>query len=577
MNENVIAMPSGQGEAPPVEETGKVPNPSEGLQNNGSGSGANGRTSPQGSPEGPADLLILPSGEVTITECANKLFGRIGPTRTLFIRGGVVMKVWSRSDGGSALEIMKPAAARSLFEKYGRLFAWRKGENGAWVLKPATCSLEMADALLQSQEARETLPLVAGLSNCPILREVGGTLVPSGVGYDEHTKLFVTGGACPPDVELDVAVKSLSGLLCEFDFDSEGDKSRAIASLITPALKFGGFIKGNVPADVAEADQSQSGKTYRQKLIAAVYNEKPSLVTNREGGVGSVDESLSQRLIEGRPFIQLDNFRGRLSSQHLEAFLTADGEFPCRIPHHGEVLIRPDKFFIFLSSNGVDTTRDFANRSSIIRIRKKPDGYIYWKAREGDLLAHVRANQAWFLGCVFAVVRAWYEAGCPRTEETRHDFREWVQILDWIVQKIFGGARIMDGHRQAQDNVSSPAMVFLRRVAIAAEQGSRLGDLLTATDLWRLCEESAIDVPGLPNGAEESPAVKRIGCVLSRVFGKGDNVEVDSYQVRRQEQQLKRDDGQGYFPQKLYCIERSSPPPTDPQATAATAATAVAG
>ena len=106
-----------------------------------------------------------------------------------------------------------------------------------------------------------------------------------------------------------------------------------IASLITPALKSGGFIKGRVPADVAEADQSQSGKTYRQKVIAALYNEQLSLVTSREGGVGSIDESLNQALVAGRPFIQFDNFRGRFESAHLEAFLTAEGSFPCRVPH----------------------------------------------------------------------------------------------------------------------------------------------------------------------------------------------------------------------------------------------------
>jgi hypothetical protein len=90
-----------------------------------------------------------------------------------------------------------------------------------------------------------------------------------------------------------------------------GDRSRAIASFITPALKTGGLIQGKVPADVAEADQSQSGKTYRQKLVAAVYNESVSIVSQKIGGVGSVDESLSARLVEGRPFIQFDNFRGR--------------------------------------------------------------------------------------------------------------------------------------------------------------------------------------------------------------------------------------------------------------------------
>jgi len=85
------------------------------------------------------------------------------------------------------------------------------------------------------------------------------------VGYDEDTGVLVTAGKEPAVVPLTEAVAALTKLIVEFDFQCPGDRSRAIASFITPALKIGGLIQGKVPADVAEADQSQSGKTYRQK------------------------------------------------------------------------------------------------------------------------------------------------------------------------------------------------------------------------------------------------------------------------------------------------------------------------
>src|SRR5205814_1161233 len=162
------------------------------------------------------------------------------------------------------------------------------------------------------------------LMNCPVMREVDGKLSVAGPGYDEKTRLFVTGGEVPPELELGEALAGLESLFAEFEFQSKGDRARAFASLISPALRAGGLITGRVPADVAEADQSQSGKTYRQKVMAAVYGERLSLVTDRRGGVGSIDESLSQALVAGRPFIQFDNFRGRFESKHLEAFMTAE-------------------------------------------------------------------------------------------------------------------------------------------------------------------------------------------------------------------------------------------------------------
>src|SRR5262245_42173405 len=44
----------------------------------------------------------------------------------------------------------------------------------------------------------------------------------------------------------------------------------------------------------------------------------PYFAARRIGGVGSLDESYSQALLSGRPFVMIDNLRGRLDSQLLE-------------------------------------------------------------------------------------------------------------------------------------------------------------------------------------------------------------------------------------------------------------------
>jgi hypothetical protein len=81
-------------------------------------------------------------------------------------------------------------------------------------------------------------------------------------------------------------------LLSDFDFVTASDKSRAVASFIAPALRFGRLIGADFPLDLAEADESQSGKTYRQKVACAIYGEKPYVIARRENGVGSLDESI---------------------------------------------------------------------------------------------------------------------------------------------------------------------------------------------------------------------------------------------------------------------------------------------
>jgi hypothetical protein len=241
-------------------------------------------------------------------------------------------------------------------------------------------------------------------------------------------------------------------------------------------------LRGNIPIDVAEADLSQAGKGYRLDLVCALYNEYSSFVTARQGGVGSVDETFSSKLVTARPFICLDNFRGRLDSQHLEAFLTCPILFSVRIPYHGEILVDPKRFILQMTSNGVEATRDLANRASICRIRKR----LNFSYR--DTLAELKKRQPYFLGCVFSILAAWIANGKPRTTDCRHDFREWSQTLDWIVQHLLGCTPLMDGHEAAQERVSNPTLPWARAVVLAVARENRLGASFIASELVELCD-----------------------------------------------------------------------------------------
>lgn len=497
-------------------------------------------------------LVTLPGNEVTITDCAKELFPLLARSGEVFKRGKVVVTV-GRNDAGE-FEIMplRPDAARSRFEKYAQLFAWRAGRDGKLVLKPTVCPGETAQALLACHVAVEILPPITGVVNCPFLFEVNGQLQMGGPGYHAETGLMVVNDRQPEIVPLPEAVAALKSLLAEFDFQSPGDYSRALASFITPALRMGDLIPGPVPADVAEADASQSGKTYRQKMVAALYGEKVSPVPEKKNGVGSIDEFFMERLVAGRPFIQFDNFRGRLDSPTLEAFFTCESNFPCRIAGLRSIDVDPTRFFILLSSNGVDTTRDFANRASIIRIRKRHG--VTFK----DTLGEIRARHPYYLGAVFAVVKAWHAAGKPRTLDTRHDFRTWAQPLDWIVQNIFQAAPLMDGHQQAQERVSNPVMNWLRAIALEVDRQGQLGQPLSASELYELGDAAGIPVLDLPLQANEDRAIKMIGKRLGTVFAAADRINCDQYQIERAIKWKPRPDGGGTYECKTYTFTKSA-------------------
>jgi hypothetical protein len=191
------------------------------------------------------------------------------------------------------------------------------------------------------------------------------------------------------------------------------------------------------------------------------------------------------------------------------------------------------RFLLQLTSNGIETTRDLANRASICRIRKHPEGYQFKGYPEGDLLTHVRANQPYYLGCVFEVIKEWHSQGKPKVQECHHDFREWAMTLDWIVQELFDAAPLLDGHRTAQERASNPALNWLRSVALAVKAESQQDEELTASSIVEVCHNHGLDIPGLKNLTDDDQAKLRVGTVMSNLFRNTNPVQVEEFEVTR--------------------------------------------
>ena len=487
------------------------------------------------SPDG--NFLILPSNGTqgrSITESAQQIFTKIAPTHTLFVRGRVVHEI-VEDENGPRFEVILPRRFRSLIETYGRPMAYRSDNRGRTKLSPVLCAEETASALLATTEARELLPRVRTIIRSPTLAVSGDELKVLGHGWNqEGGGVFVTGSLIPESVALPDAVAAVCGLLADFDFQTPGDRARALASLITPALKAGGLLNCSTPIETNEADKSQAGKTFLRKLVHALFGETPSFVAQRDGGVGSFDESIQTALIAGRMFIQLDNVRGKVASTYLEAVLTAEGPVQCREPHKTTVEVDVRPFTFAMTSNGVQSTADLANRASLVRIRKRPPGYIFAQYPEGGLLEHVKARQAFFLGAVFAIVGEWFMEGCQRTNETRHDFRQWAQTLDWIVRHVLNAGPLLDGHDDARDRIADPCKSWLRSVALAIDQDDRLEHEVTASELGELCGEHGIMVPSCKDDATDDDRARAVGRAMKKLFPESATLaQVDSFTVTR--------------------------------------------
>jgi hypothetical protein len=402
--------------------------------------------------------------------------------------------------------------------------------------------------LLSSENFVDKIPPLKIIAKCPVIIQRPNGDIKIINSYDRESGIFAIGEK-PKDMSVDEAVDILLSSIEEFLFNSPADKSRALASIITPALIMGGIVKFRSPIDFVEADDSQAGKGFKTRITAAYYNEIPYPINQQRGGVGSMEESFNQALIEARIFINFDNLKPEkdsvFDSQKLCSFMTEDTYF-ARMLHRG-MYIDPMKHIIQMTTNGCSLSKDLMNRCSPIAIQKR-HGYSYKSYPEGSILDHIRKKQSRFLGAVFTIIKAWIEAGKPRTSTITHEssFTPWAQSLDWIVQKIMGQAPLLDGYQRVRDRMTQPYMNKLRAVVLAILK-KRKDEWLTASDILEEVGPEGIDLPGIDAGydfdtmteAVKENVKRQLGMAFKRAFdnhGNDDILILDGIRIMRKKE-----------------------------------------
>lgn len=487
----------------------------------------------------------------TYTEAANEIFTRAAQTGSFFRRGLEPVFIM-KTDSGCSFVALTKDNARTAFESLGRLMLPKRNRQGQVTFENVLLAGDMAGALLSCTQARFLLPEIIGTSHTQIYANTREGPRLCGPGYSPELKMWIQSTLKIPEVPVVEAVESLTELLSEFDFTTPSDKSRAFASLITPMLHYGNWLSGEpVPVDVAEANDSQSGKTYRQKIVAAVYSTTPSYVNLKAKGTGGIDESIQSLIFAGKPFIAIDNLKGKLDSGSLEQAITnTTGKFQIRLPHRAEVEVNA-KFIMMISSNKAELSTDMANRSSMVRINKRV-GYSY----KLNPLNMVTSRPEYYLGCVVAILRKWAEKSCPRTSNIDHDFRVWAGTCDWIVREIAGLPPLLDGHRDAQLRTADPMLTVLRDIALAVEAAGEINKPLSATRLLEVAADAGIAIHGVNTSATDDAgrreAARIMGIKLGPIFRKGEAIAIDRFTVTRVEERKERDAGKGAMILKAY-------------------------
>jgi hypothetical protein len=492
---------------------------------------------------GPSKLqnLRLPQGNWKYHQCASELFAGMAATKKYVVRDKVLLTC---NDG--QLQTITPTKLQSRVEKV--FYTYKIDEKGNQY--PVLLNGAESAVLLETEELETcSNPLRLIVQVPPLILDDSGGLQLLDTGYHpESGGLWVVESI--PGIRLDIPLAEakewlVDKLFADYDFVTPGDLSRAVAQVISPALKIGGLL-GDVdyPMDFALANKSQSGKTHRMKFTARIYGETAYSKPRSDGGVGSLDESIGAALHSGKPFILFDNVRGDISSQILESVLRGAKRVAVRLPYSKEVLIDTTRAIIQLTSNDAAPTKDLMNRSLIISNRKQTKGYTPKLPWGDDFLQYIDQNQAQYLSAVYSVIVAWWNQGKPKTRETGHDFREWIQAMDWIVQNLLGLKPLLGG----QTTVTAGWF----RDIIRHLHPDQIGEKLDYGTLLRIADENDIEIPG-DNGklsGLDQDRVRRqnLGRKLSNTIYRDSGVVlVDGYKITRTEEKNEHGDRIRYY------------------------------
>lgn len=359
-------------------------------------------------------------------------------------------------------------------------FFWDK--KGTRTEREMTMTAETARKTLASDAFVEQQREVVRVNQVPspVWRQSGPSankieLLPE--GYDVESRTFtvgVPGVVVRPDMPLEEAVKYLREvLLKEFPFGDRDEKTgQCRAEAVHVAAMLSVYAPGLIPLVAARpgvlwmANASRTGKTLLAKTAQIPVFGTASVTAMKTDE--EFDKILDTAAIEAWPTLFLDNLTGLLKSPTLDAFMTS----PTR---KGRAMGGQKSFVaqrvtqVLITGNNLGLSEDLEERFLICDLflqdmdprarkieRRMDEGWLAQPEVRGTILS-----------TLWALVRAWDQAGRPLSKSTIPGFETWSEVYGGIVEHAqMGSPLVRPDLAYGGNDWKRDLMVMLEELAI---------------------------------------------------------------------------------------------------------------
>lgn len=233
-----------------------------------------------------------------------------------------------------------------------------------------------------------------------------------------------------------MARDALMGLVVDFPFAAEADRSAWLATLLTVFFRRG--IAGPAPLFLFEGNQAGAGKTLLADVVLAIQGDGYAS-THWQGDAYQDTAQLFGAVQNGASTMFLDNVAGQFGDAVLDKLLTGERFSGRLLGGATQVTVDTGGLTWLVTGNNLIPRRDLARRTlrcSLVNTTA-PDARRRFK--HPNLIAHVRENRAFYQSCVLSILGGYIRDGAPPPPADHVPFRSfdgwtrWVRgVLAWL-------------------------------------------------------------------------------------------------------------------------------------------------
>lgn len=466
----------------------------------------------------------------------------------LLQRGGQLVRLKTNEEGRTVAE---PVTGGALLGILARVATWEKTSlsYGKEVTEEVIPPSSVVQALLHAGEW-PGLPVLEGIVYAPTFTRNGQ--LHQEAGYDPQTRLYNAGavqlGDTTPTAGNVQAALSLvfDDLLSDFPFVDDASRAHALALFLLPFVRR--MIDGPTPLTLASAPAAGTGKSLLISVsLLPALGEAPEPITSSPDPA-EMDKLLTAKVVEGAPYLFIDNISGKLDSAALASALTQT-RFNRRLLGTNQTVSGKVDWVWAGTANNPAISEELTRRSVAIRLdagMEQPDRRTGFK--HSDITAWAKAHRDALVTAAVTLTRNWQENANGRGWHGRAkgSFEQWTEIMGGILDAAgVAGFLANDDELRAQ---AAPELADLRTfvAAWAARFGQTPVSVKMLMPLASTTESVDQDANGKPavvqygddllgallgNGNERSRQTK-LGFVLNghkdRVFGAWRIVEAEA-------------------------------------------------